>query len=66
MLNTISGSYPLSTHLLEAGTEALEGPGHVPSLLHGDHPTVVLLVNPHQEVLLVIVPEIIMICMNIG
>ena len=38
-------------------TEPLEHSTHVTTLLHGDHPHVILLVNPNQEVLLVVVPE---------
>ena len=45
------------THLRNTAAEPLEHGPHVTALLHGDHPNVVLLVNPNQEVLLVIVPE---------
>lgn len=41
---------------MEALAEALKDPLHVAPFLHGDHPSVVLLVNPHQERLLIIVP----------
>ena len=40
----------------EAVAEAREHRLHVAPLLHGDDPQVVLLVNPHQEGLTVIVP----------
>lgn len=45
-----------STNLGETGTEAREHFPHVASFLHGDHAQVVLLVNPHQECLVIIVP----------
>lgn len=43
-------------HLLQASAEPLKDPLHVPTPLHGDDPGVVLLVDPNQEVLLVVVP----------
>lgn len=45
------------THLLQAHAEAAENLLHVASLLHGDHTEVVLLVHPHQEAFVVIVPK---------
>lgn len=42
--------------LSEASTESGENFLHVAPLLHGDDPQVVLLVDPHQERLIVIVP----------
>lgn len=44
-------------YLFESIAEPLKHPLHVASLLHGDHPGVVLLVYPDQEVFLVVVPE---------
>ena len=44
-------------YLFESPAESLKHPLHVASLLHGDDPGVVLLVDPDQEVLLVVVPE---------
>ena len=44
-------------HLFEASAEPLKHSLHVASLLHGYDPRVVLLVDPDQEVLLVVVPE---------
>lgn len=46
-----------STNLGETGTEAGEHLPHVASFLHGDHAQVVLLVHPHQERLVIVVPE---------
>lgn len=43
-------------HLFEALTETLKDPLHVAPFLHGDHPSVVLLINPHQECLLIVMP----------
>ena len=48
---------PSGTHLSDTAAEPLEHGAHVATLLHWDHPHVVLLVNPNQEVLLVVVPE---------
>lgn len=45
------------THLLQAHAEAAENLLHVASLLHGDHAEVVLLVHPHQEAFIVVVPK---------
>ena len=46
-----------ASYLCEAGAEAVEHFLHVASLLHGDDPEVVLLVDPHQEGLALVVPE---------
>lgn len=43
-------------YLGEAGAEACEHLAHVASLLHADDTQVVLLVDPHQEGLVVVVP----------
>lgn len=49
----VAGARPdLGEAIAEAGEHLL----HVASLLHGDDPQVVLLVDPHQEGLIVIVP----------
>ena len=45
------------THLLEAGAEALEDGADVSALLHTDDARVILLVDPHQKVLLLVVPD---------
>lgn len=45
------------THLLQAGAEALEHLLHVATLLHGDDTQMILLIHPHQEGLVVVVPE---------
>lgn len=45
-----------STNLGETCTEAVEHLLHVASFLHGDHAQVVLLIHPHQECLVIIVP----------
>ena len=45
------------SYLCEAGAEAVEDLLHVASLLHGDDPEVVLLVDPDQEGLSLVVPE---------
>lgn len=42
--------------LSEASAESRENFLHVAPFLHGDNPQVVLLVDPHQERLIVIVP----------
>lgn len=47
----------LSTHLGESGTEAVEDLLHVSSFLHGDHTQMILLIHPHQEGLVVVVPS---------
>lgn len=44
------------THVLQATAEPLKDPLHVATLLHGDDAGMVLLVHPHQEALLVVVP----------
>lgn len=46
------------THLLQPHAEAAEHLLHVAPLLHGDDSEVVLLVHPHQEALVVIVPRV--------
>lgn len=43
--------------LFESPAEPLKHPLHVATFLHGDDPGVVLLVDPDQEGLLVVVPE---------
>lgn len=43
-------------YLLEASAEPLEDSLHVPSLLHGDDPGVILLINPNQKCFVVVVP----------
>ena len=43
-------------HLLETLTEALEDSSHVTTLLHGDDTGVVLLIDPDEEVLLIVMP----------
>lgn len=45
-------------HLLQPHAEAAENLLHVAPLLHGDDSEVVLLVHPHQEALVVIVPGV--------
>ena len=45
-------------YLFESVAEALEGSLHVAALLHGDDAAVVLLVYPHQEVLVLVVPAV--------
>ena len=45
-------------YLFESVAEALEGSLHVAALLHGDDAAVVLLVHPHQEVLVLVVPAV--------
>lgn len=45
------------TYLGEAGAEACEDLPHVASLLHANDAQVVLLIHPHQEGLVVIMPE---------
>lgn len=46
-----------ATHLLQAHAEAAENLLHIASLLHGDHAEVVLLVHPHKEAFVVVVPK---------
>lgn len=46
-----------ATHLLQAHAEAAENLLHISSLLHGDHAEVVLLIHPHQEAFVVVVPK---------
>ena len=53
---THSGTLSLS-YLLQTITESGEYLSHVPSLLHGDDSGVVLLIHPHQEVLVLVVPD---------
>lgn len=43
-------------YLLEASAEPVEDSLHVASFLHGDDPGVILLINPDQESLLIVVP----------
>lgn len=43
-------------HLLQANAEAPEDLPHVATFLHGDDTQVILLIDPHQEGLVVIVP----------
>lgn len=50
------GSGWAEPHLGQTGAEASENLPHVASLLHADDPQVVLLVDPHQEGLVVVVP----------
>lgn len=45
------------THLLQAHAEAAENLLHIAALLHGDHAEVVLLIHPHQEAFVVVVPN---------
>lgn len=47
----------VDTHLLQAPTETLEDTLHVATLLHGDDACVVLLIDPDQEGLLIVVPR---------
>jgi hypothetical protein len=46
-----------SFHFVESIAEALEHRSHVGTLLHRYHTVVILLVDPYQEVLLVVVPD---------
>lgn len=46
------------THLLQPHAEAAEHLLHVAPLLHGDDSEVILLVYPHQEALVVVVPKV--------
>lgn len=55
---------------METLAETLKDPLHVAPLLHGDHTSVVFLVDPHQEGFLIVVPGIdrhliIIFCRNI-
>lgn len=54
------GSQPpgAGTHLLQPHAKATENLLHVAPFLHGDDSEVVLLVHPHQEALVVIVPRV--------
>lgn len=47
----------MHTDLFETSAEPFKHSLHVPSFLHGDDSGVVLLVDPDQEVLFVVVPE---------
>lgn len=47
----------MDLHLFESSAEPLKHSLHVATFLHGDDPGVVLLVDPDQEGLLVVVPE---------
>lgn len=51
-----TGSGWAGPHLGQSGAEASEHLPHVAPLLHADDPQVVLLVDPHQEGLVVVVP----------
>lgn len=53
---TSAGINILASHLFESSAEPLKYSLHVASFLHGDDPGVVLLVDPDQEGLLVVVP----------
>ena len=44
------------SYLFEAFAEPFEHSLHVATLLHGDDAGVVLLINPYQEVFIVVVP----------
>lgn len=44
-------------YLFESSAESLKHSLHVASFLHGDDPGVVLLIDPDQEGLLIVVPE---------
>lgn len=44
------------SYLFEASAEPLEHPLHVAALLHGNDAGVVLLIDPYQECLLIVVP----------
>lgn len=43
-------------HLFQTSAEPVKDPLHVPPFLHGDDPGVILLINPNQKVLLIVVP----------
>lgn len=45
-----------SRHLFESTAESLKHSLHVASLLHGDDASVVLLIDPDEESLLIVVP----------
>lgn len=45
------------TRLFKTPAEPLKHPLHVSSFLHGYDPGVILLIDPNQEVLLIVVPE---------
>ena len=44
-------------HLFESSAEPLEHSLHVTSLLHGNDPGMVLLIDPNQKGLLIVVPR---------
>lgn len=44
-------------YLLQASTEPLEDLLHVASLLHGNDTQMILLIHPHKEGLVVVVPD---------
>ena len=44
-------------HLFQSTAESLEYFFHVATFLHGDDPSVILLVDPDQEVLVFVVPD---------
>lgn len=48
----------LAPHLFESAAEPVKDPLHVATLLHGDDAGVVLLIDPDEERLLVVVPEV--------
>lgn len=43
-------------HLFQTSAEPVKDPLHVPPFLHGDDPGVILLIDPNQKVLLIVVP----------
>lgn len=47
----------LPRHLFEPTAEPLEHSRHVASLLHGDDASVVLLIDPDEESLVIVVPR---------
>ena len=55
--NSAGDSAGKSTDLLDAIAEASKHLSHIAILLHGDDATVILLVHPHQKVLVLIVPS---------
>lgn len=46
----------LRHYLFQSTAEPLKDTLHVATLLHGDHPGVVLLINPNEKCLLIVVP----------
>ena len=52
----IQPSPQTQSYLFEAFAEPLKDSLHVASLLHGDDPGVILLIDPNQECLVVVVP----------